>query len=150
MKKALVSGMAVAMLVMGSLAHASEEADKAIEYRQNVFNVIKWHFGPMGGMVKGKVDFDAADFARRAELVAALAKMPAEGFGEGTDMGDTRAKAEIWQNKAKFDEGMSLMAERAAALAEVAKAGDMNTIKPAFGELAKTCKGCHDNFREEQ
>jgi len=41
------------------------------------------------------------------------------------------------------------MVEKADALAEVAKSGDLDQIKPAFGALAKTCKGCHDNFREE-
>lgn len=148
MKKHLITAIAAAAITMSATAGAVD-ADKAIEYRQGVFNAMKWHFGPMVGMIKGKIDYDAADFERRAKLIAALAQMPQEGFAEGTDAGDTDAKAEIWENKAKFDQGMKMMVEKSAALAEVAKSGDMAKIKPAFGALGKTCKGCHDNFREE-
>lgn len=148
MKKRVVLSVAAALL-MGSTIVGAADAEESIEYRQNVFSVMKWHFGPMGGMVKGKIDFDAEDFSRRAALIAALAKMPKEGFAEGTDMGETRAKSEIWENKEKFDGGMDAMVEKADALVEVANSGDLDQIKPAFGALAKTCKGCHDNFREE-
>ena len=149
MKKIFVIGMAAALL-MGSHVASATDVEDAIEYRQGVFKTIKWNFGPMAGMVKGKIDFDAAEFSRRADLVAVLAKMPGEGFIEGSDIGDTDAKPEIWQNKDKFDEGMNALAKNAAALADAAKSGDMNVIKPAFGELGKTCKGCHDNFRVEE
>lgn len=149
MKKIFIIGMAASILMGSQLASATEVED-AIEYRQGVFKTIKWNFGPMAGMVKGKIDFDAAEFSRRADLVAVLAKMPGEGFIDGSDMGDTDAKPEIWQNKDKFDEGMNALAKNAATLADAAKSGDMNVIKPAFGELGKTCKGCHDNFRVEE
>ncbi|SIT07089.1 c-type cytochrome [Neptunomonas antarctica] len=149
MKKLLIVGMATAVLMGSTLAAAATDAEKAIEYRQGVFNTIKWNFGPMAGMVKGKIDFDAAEFARRADAVAALATMPGEGFIEGSGVGDTGAKPAIWENKEKFDEGMDALAKNAAALAVAAKSGDMDIIKPAFGQLGKTCKGCHDDFREK-
>lgn len=149
MKKAFVIGMAAAVLMGSTLASASD-VEEAIEYRQGVFKTIKWNFAPMAGMVKGKIDFDAAEFSRRADMVAVLAKMPREGFIDGSDIGDTDAKPEIWENKEKFNAGMDALAKNAAALADAAKSGDMNVIKPAFGELGKTCKGCHDNFRVEE
>lgn len=148
MKKQLLCGLAVLALSTSSVVMASD-ADDAIEYRQGVFTAMKWHFAPMGAMVKGKLAYDAAEFQRRAELVAALAKMPQEGFVEGSDKGDTDAKAAIWENKDKFDQGMQMLVEKAAALEEAAQSGDMEQIKPAFGALAKTCKGCHDNFKED-
>lgn len=148
MKKSIL-GLALIASISAPFAMAETAAEKAIDYRKNVFSVIKWHFGPMAGMVKGKIDFDAADFQRRAELVAALAQMPQEGFIEGSDKGDTNAKPEIWQNKGKFDGGMKMLVENSAALAEASKSGDMAKIKPAFGKLAKNCKGCHDNFKKD-
>lgn len=149
MKKVIIIGIAASVLMGSHLASATDVED-AIEYRQGVFKTIKWNFGPMAAMVKGKIDFDAAEFSRRADLVAVLSKMPGEGFIEGSDMGDTDAKPEIWENKDKFDAGMDALAKNAAALADAAKSGDMSVIKPAFGELGKTCKGCHDNFRVEE
>lgn len=150
MKKQILTGFA-AVALLGTVATTTlaSDVEDAIEYRQDAFNLIKWHFGPMAAMVKGKIDYDKEDFARRAELVAALAKMPQEGFIEGSDKGDTDAKPEIWENKDQFDKGMQMMVDNAAALAAAAQTGDMANIKPAFGQLGKTCKGCHDNFRKD-
>ena len=148
MKKIFVIGM-TAVVLMGSTLATATDIEDAIEYRQGVYNTIKWNFGPMAAMVKGKIDFDAAEFSRRADVVAVLAKLPREGFIDGSDVGDTDAKPEIWENKDKFNEGMDALAKNAAALADAAKSGDMDVIKPAFGTLGKTCKGCHDDFRVE-
>jgi cytochrome c556 len=148
MKKIFAIGLAATVL-MGSNMAAADKVEDAIEYRQGVFKTIKWNFGPMAGMVKGKIAFDTADFSRRADLVAVLAKMPGEGFISGSDMGDTDAKSEIWENKAEFDKGMEAFKKNAEALAVAAQSGDMSVIKPAFGQLGKTCKGCHDDFREK-
>ena len=147
MKKIFAIGLAATVL-MGSNIAVADKVEDAIEYRQGVFKTIKWNFGPMVGMIKGKIDFDAADFSRRADLVAVLATMPGEGFIDGSDMGETGAKSEIWENKAEFDKGMDALAKNAEALAVAAKSGDMSVIKPAFGQLGKTCKGCHDDFRK--
>jgi cytochrome c556 len=34
-------------------------------------------------------------------------------------------------------------------LAEVAKAGDLNTSKAQLGEAGKACKACHDKYRNK-
>ncbi|MBR9830247.1 MAG: cytochrome c, partial [Oceanospirillales bacterium] len=112
------------------------------------FSAMAWHFGTMGAMVKGKMDYDAEDFSRRAEIVAQLSKLPMEGFIPGSYTGETDALPAIEQEWDKFEGGMNTLIENTAVLAEVAKSGDMDQIKPAFGEVGKTCKGCHDNFKD--
>jgi len=134
--------------MFGSVAAQAVEAEDAIKYRQGVFSAVKWHFGTMGEVVKGKQDYNADDFARRAEIVAQLSKLPLEGFVAGSYTGDTDALPAIEENREKFEAGMSMFAEKADALAVAAKTGDMDQIRPAFGEVGKTCKGCHDNFKE--
>ena len=82
--------------------HKSPEA-MAIEYRQSAFEMIKYHFGPMAAMVKGEKEFNADEFKKNAEAVAALSKFPANGFIEGSDKGGkTEAKADIWKNMDDF------------------------------------------------
>ncbi len=142
-----------AMGLAGLLAAASTTAmavkpEDAINYRQGTFSAMAWHFGTMGAMVKGKMDYDAEDFSRRAEIVAQLSKLPMEGFIPGSYEGDTDALPAIEENWDKFEGGMNALVERSAALAEAAQSGDMAQIKPAFGEVGKTCKGCHDNFKD--
>lgn len=36
-----------------------------------------------------------------------------------------------------------------AQLNAAAKTGNLDNLKKAFGESAKTCKACHDAFRKE-
>jgi len=147
MKQIAMLGLA-GFMAFGSVAAQAVEAEDAIKYRQGVFNAVKWHFGTMGEVVKGKQDYNADDFARRAEIVAQLSKLPLEGFVAGSYTGDTAALPAIEENRDKFEAGMSMLAEKADALAVAAKTGDMDQIRPAFGEVGKTCKGCHDNFKE--
>ena len=34
-------------------------------------------------------------------------------------------------------------------LVAASKSNTMDTLKPAFGAVGKTCKGCHDDFRNQ-
>ena len=129
--------------------HKSPEA-MAIEYRQSAFEMIKYHFGPMAAMVKGEKEFNADEFKKNAEAVAALSKFPANGFIEGSDKGGkTEAKADIWKNMDDFKKKMETFQVEAASLAEVAKGGDLNAIKPQFGKVGESCKACHKEYKED-
>ena len=102
----------------------------------------------MGEAVDGKIPYDKDAFATHAARVAALTPMLPEGFPEGSALaGKSAAKPEIWKNRAEFDELMKKLAAKSAALAEVAKGGDLAKIKPAFTDLTQVCKSCHDKFR---
>ena len=138
---------------MGLTFSASSLAAKpedAIKYRQGVMTAQGWNFGAMGAMIKGEKPYDKAEFAKRAENLAALSKMALEGFTiEGSDKGKTKAKPEIWQKMDKFKGGTEKLATETAKLSQVAQGGDMSAIKAQFSETAKVCKGCHDNFRKK-
>jgi cytochrome c556 len=148
MNKIAILGFAGVMTLGGATALASDAIDDAIKYRKGVFSAVKWHFGTMGEVVKGNQDYNAEDFARRAEIVAQLSKIALEGFVAGSYEGDTDALPAIEQNWDKFEGGMHKFTETAEALAVAAQSGDLAQIRPAFGEVGKTCKGCHDNFKE--
>ena len=133
-----------------STATFAVKPEDAIKYRQGVMTAQGWNFGAMGAMVKGEKPYDKAEFAQRAENLAALSKMVLEGFTiEGSDKGKTKAKPEIWQKMDKFKGGTEKLATETAKLSQVAQGGDMSAIKAQFSETAKVCKGCHDNFRKK-
>ncbi|MGL4221051.1 MAG: c-type cytochrome, partial [Shewanella sp.] len=110
-------------------ANNFESADDAIHYRQSAFSLIAHQFGDMSDMLKGKKAFNAEVFAQRAANVAALSKLPGEGFIEGSDKGNTEALPKLWQNKTDFDSRLTEFQDNAAKLAEVAKGKDMDAIK---------------------
>lgn len=126
----------------------ADRAEDAIKYRQGVFTAFRWHFGAMGAMVRGKVDYDAEQFAHHATQLAALTRMPREGFIEGSDFGDTAAKAELWENLDDVNSRFDKLISDADALLAVT-GGSLDDVRPAFGAVAKNCKGCHDNYKEE-
>ena len=139
---------ACSSLFAGSVS-AQAKPEDAIKYRQGVYRVIGWNFGPMAAMVKGDRPYDAAVFAHNAEIVAYMSKLPLEGFVPGSESGETKAKPEIWLDLDDFKAKLEKMQGEAAKLAEVAKGGDFAAIKTQFGETGKACKACHDKYRNK-
>ncbi|MDB2385783.1 cytochrome c [Shewanella sp.] len=133
----------------GVQASDFKKTHNAIEYRQSAFSMIAHNFGDMGAMLKGKKEYDAAVFSMRADNVAALAKLPLEGFVSGSDKGDTEALAKIWSDKSDFDDKMNTFKKNASILALAAQKGDKKDIKKAFMNTAKSCKGCHSAYKKD-
>lgn len=146
LRVAVVSGLMACGVA--PLAQAADP-EEAIEYRQGIFEAFGWNFGPMGAMVKGKMPYDQAVVTRNAQRLAVLSDMPWEAFIQDSEVGDTEAKPEIWTKRSEFDSRIDAFQTEARKLAEVAAQGDQKAFRTQFGEVAKTCKGCHDDFREE-
>lgn len=144
--------IAVAATLAAMAAPASAQFAKpedAIKYRQSAFSVMGTHFSRVGAMTSGRAPFDAKLAAENADIVAEMAKLPWAAFGAGTDKGNTKAKAEIWTEQAKFKEGSDKLIAESAKLAAAAKTGNLDSIKTAFAATAGTCKACHDAYRAQ-
>ena len=148
MNKLLTVTISAALIGISGAALAAPKPFEAVEYRKGIFKAVKWNFGPMGDMMKGKVEFNAEEFARRANNLAALSHMPLEGFIPGTYERSTAALPAIESDWQTFAAGMENFQSKTAELAEAAKSGDKGQIAPAFMQVAKTCKGCHDKFKD--
>ena len=158
-----------AVLLLGSVlsfsAHAQQAAApaapeanparKAIEVRKAVFTLIANSFKPIGDTLQGKTPYDAAEIQKRATRVAFLADFIGEGFPEVSNTGlpDTKAKPEIWSDRAGFDKKVADFREHAATLAKVS-ATDPSTsttasdaFKTAAAAVGQDCKGCHEAYK---
>ena len=113
--------------------------DDAIKYRKSAMFVMQQNFGRVAGMASGKIPFDAKVAAESAAVAEFVSKLPWAGFGPETDLGDTRAKPEIWSNKAKFDDYAkkcklkwpSLLSLQRAATLTASKWQSMRLVGPA-------------------
>ncbi len=150
MKRLLVALVAT-LGALASLPAAAQfqKPEDAIKYRKAAFTVMGTHFGRIGAMASGKAPFDAAAAAANADIVVAMAKLPYTGFIEGIATADSRAKPEIWTERAKFDLAASKMQEEVVKLNVAAKSGNLDQIKLAFGAAGQSCKACHDNYRKD-
>ncbi len=153
MKKSGVM-VGVALIAASTIFAASASAqfakpEDAIKYRKSVMTLMSAHFGRIGAVVKGVRPFNAAEVQANAALVETLSNLPLDAFGAGTDKGETRAKPEIWTNPDKFKAAGDQMQKAVLTMSAAAKAGNQDQLKAAFGDVGKTCKGCHDDFRKE-
>jgi cytochrome c556 len=144
--------MVAATGALSSLPASAQFAkpEDAIKYRQSGMALMGTHLGRLGAMASGRAPFDAKAAADNAEIVAFVSKLPFAGFVDGSDKGgNTKAKPEIWSQMDRFRTNATKMQEEVAKLNTAAKSGNLDQIKAAFGEAAKTCKSCHDDFRQQ-
>lgn len=142
---ATLSGLATALPAAAQFA----KPEDAVKYRKAAFTVMAAHFGRVAAMANGRIPFDAKAAASNAEIANMVAALPFTAFGEGTDKGDTRAKAEVWSERDKFSAAATKMQEEIAKLNVAAKSGDQAAMKSAAGAVGQACKACHDSYRRD-
>ena len=141
--------VAALMTALPAAAQFAKPED-AVKYRKAGMTMMAAHFGRIGAMAQGKAPFDGAAAAANAEIAQQLSMLPFAGFVEGTAGTEKgQPKANVWTERAKFDEGAKKMQEEMAKLAVAAKANNLDTLKAAFGNVGGACKNCHDNFRNQ-
>jgi cytochrome c556 len=146
---ALAAAAVTGLVIAGPAAAQFQKPEDAIKYRKAAFTVLANHFGRIAAMANGKVPFDPAAVQSNAELVAQVSKLPYAAFIDGTSSGETKAKPEIWTEQDKFKAAASKMQDEVTKLNVAAKSGSIDQIKAAVGDLGKSCKACHDNYRKE-
>jgi len=138
---------AAALAFTGTASAQFAKPEDAIKYRKSALFVMSQHFGRVAAMANGKAPFDPKAAADNAAVAESMSKLPWAAFGEGTDMGDTKAKPEIWKEQAKFKEKSEKMQAEMSQLAAAAKTGNLDSIKTAVTATGGACKSCHDDYR---
>lgn len=128
-------------------AGAQVKPETLVKQRQAAMTLQGKYFGPIGGMVQGKMPWDAAIVTRNAGYLEALAKMPWDGFHPSTADIKSDTKPEAYKEADKFSKMAQNLETEAGKLAAAARSGDQNAVKAAFGEVGKACKACHDDYR---
>ena len=138
------------LLSFVSTSWADERTQQTIEARQGLLKVVAQYFGPIVGIAKGQIPYDAALIEKNAGKVAQLAPMISDMFALDTSASgiETEAKAAIWADYADFSAKAATTTERAQALVAATAEGQGATMK-AFGALGASCKSCHDSYRQK-
>jgi len=114
--------------------------------------VYSFNLGMLSAMAKGEQDYDAELAVIAAENLSAAASMntgPMWPQGSSNEDHETRALPEIWSTYPKVAEKGKALTEASAALASVAGDG-LDALKGGIGDVGKSCKGCHDDFRAKK
>ena len=146
-RKSLIAASLAAVVTIPAVAHI-ERTEPLQSLRQSYFAIVGMTFGPMGDMVKGKIEWNDEQFAAWADDLASVSKVSVErGFAPGSEKGKTRAKPAIWENTDDFAQKLANFRSEAAALAEAASAADKAATVEQFKQTGGTCKACHDNYK---
>ncbi|ROR35194.1 c-type cytochrome [Inmirania thermothiophila] len=140
--------LAAAAALAGGAALAADPQDQ-IDYRQAGMKALGGHMASMAAVVRGKVEH-TAHLKVHARALAETATLLLDLFPEGSDLGETNAKPEIWDNWDDFKAKAETLQRESAELARLAEAGDLTAFKQQFGKVGKACKGCHDDYRKEK
>lgn len=153
MKSKIVSASLLVVLSSAGIVLAQEDFDPepVIEGRQAALRDIGSAFKNINDEFKKSAP-SLGVIRQYANQIDDLAKQQRFWFPPGTGPEteiEMKAKAEIWKQPAQFKAGQVAMGENAAKLAKAAAGQDVAAIKAQVQALGRTCKSCHDKFREE-
>jgi cytochrome c556 len=131
-------------VIAGTALAQFARPDAAIKYRKAAFTVMSTHFARIGAVAKGEVPFNKEEVAKNAAIVNAMASLPWQAFGPGTEGGD--ALPSVWSEEAKFKSNQEKLI---AATASLSSAGDLDAVKKATANVGAACKNCHDDFKKK-
>jgi cytochrome c556 len=131
-------------------AAAQAKPEVLVKQRKAAMTLQGKYMGPLGAMAQGKAPYDAKIVQRNAEFLAALSKMPWDGFDASTKGEKSAALPAVWDKAAEFKQAAERLENETAKLVQVAKSGDEGAVKAQIGATGKACGGCHENFREKQ
>jgi len=155
-KRTLISIVLLLSPVLVPSSNAQEapppevRAEEATITRQGVFRLLAFNIGPVVGMARGDIDFDAALAERNARRIAALAPMIPDVFAAmdtRTFDVETEALPVVWDNTDEFSDKARNLVEAANTFADIAAGGDQRATMGGVRALGGACGNCHDTFR---
>lgn len=153
---------ALATLAVSSVIFASAQAQspqptppssskQAVENRKAAFTLVGNYFRYFGAVTKGTIAYDEAEAAKRAARIAFLSSIVEDAFPEGSNAPEpeSKAKAEVWSNRADFDKKLRDFQAHAKALVDVNanEKSASESFKAAVAALAQDCKSCHETYK---
>ena len=154
MNKLNKTGLVLIGLMLSAPGFAAKDPNKdAIEARQGEMELRSFFAGPLFAMAKGKIPYDAGEAQMLADNLVKLMDIDiSSSWVKGTDNraypDDTTALPEIWTTYPEISNYGKKYATAVNELAAVAGKGE-DALKSKIGALGKSCKGCHDEFRQK-
>jgi len=150
----LIFSAALAVAIVASTAPVQAGPADTIKERRALMKNYGKNMKAISGYLK-KGRGTAADVAASADKIAANASKIVALYPKGTatsdNVGKTRAKPEIWSERAKFEDAVGKLKTLAMNLAAAARTGNKGAIGKAMGAMGKqSCGGCHRAFRAKK
>lgn len=136
-------------LLFPLIAYADvSESEKVIQLRQELFDRLKVEFRQLRFEIVLRSEFDPSKAESYAQKVSAISQNLPATFNVRSDSGKTKARSEIWENKARFNQRMARFQQHIEAIAEALKYQNREDAIDSVNQAAKSCKSCHRLFKK--
>jgi cytochrome c556 len=137
--------VACTLVCLSTMSFAHEGAEGVIKERMDRFKGNKEAMKA----IKGNLGGDAAVIAQKASEIEAWANEMVNFFPEDSTQYPSEALPAIWKEFDRFTELANANAKAAGNLKTLAQSGaDANALTNGFKALGKTCKDCHNDYKE--
>lgn len=156
MRKTTKLGLVIAGLSLLAPVFAADKDPnlKLIKARQSEMQLRSFNAGPLFAMAKGEIEYKAEMASTLANNLLLQTRLDmGRAWAKGTDNsayeGKTDSLPEIWSTYPEIAKKGKAYVKAVTELAAVAGDG-RDALKSKIGALGKSCKGCHDDFREKK
>ena len=133
------------LLCLSTVSFAHDGAEGVVKERMDRFKENKKAMKA----IKGNLTGDTAIIAQKASGIEAWAKDMVNFFPEGSTQPPSEALPAIWKEFDRFIDLARANEKAAANLKNLAQSGaDTSALSGAFRSLGKTCKDCHNDYKE--
>jgi cytochrome c556 len=118
--------------------------------RQTIFKQMLKVSENLGGMLRGRLAFNEQSFVEGAAELDQLARKPWQHFPQVREEGgESRAKDDVWQRQARFQELARAMEASTTELVAVTHAQPVTaeSLAAPMQRVEDSCKACHEEFR---
>lgn len=158
--RALLLALAVAAALLAAgcggkpKAVVDPEIEEKVRVRKQNFSEIGTLFKNLGDTIKKGEPLQGNPAVQSSvQQLVSYAKDEKFWFDEGTGPesgADTDAKAEIWTNRADFDEKIAALVAETEKLQSVYAEGNDEAFKEQLKTVGVACQNCHKKYRVEQ
>ena len=145
--------LAAALVALPALAQDMSPAEQAHAWRQAHMSLNAANIGPLAGMAKGEVEYDAGTATLHAGNLAAYSNVNLlPYFVEGSsseDLEDSRALPNIWDNLEDVAAKQAALHEAAMAAVDAGGQGQ-EALAAAVQKIGQACTSCHEEYREPE
>lgn len=144
LKKMLV--LLAALVVAGC---GGVDPDSPLGKRKVIFKEMLNLSEDLGGMLRGRIEFDEQAFVEKARRLDEISRQPWQHFEEEAKDKKSSARDDVWEQRERF---MQLARELEGTTELLAQSADQQPLNPdALGirvdVVEKACESCHQAFR---
>lgn len=149
-KLTLLTFVAATALLAGCSDRVKDtHPQQLVSKRQAIFKQFTKTLEPLGLVARERQDYVKTTFVANAQALQELSTQPWAYFSADGNYPPTRAKPDVWGKAADFKLAQDNYLAAVNKLADVAGSADMPAIKASVEAVQKSCKNCHDQFRND-